>query len=386
MNSILANGGRVSTDTAHNTVRVLHITIRWGVGKGGVKSFIGTILEGCPDEISQSVLSIGAITGEPPITGIQGPIVDSKSPVAIMLSGRKLTAYLKEHPVDVVHIHTNNALSFMFADCARRAGVPMRIVHSHNSMLDSNGFAKVTINKVMSRLYRNSCTDRWACSNEAGEHLFGGEPFVKVNNAVNADRFAFSSDVRGRVRRELGIEDDEMVLVHVGAGIPAKNTERALRILRKLLDKGNAVRLILLGEGSQTEELKALAEELGLAGKALFVGFQDAPEDFYCASDAMLAPSLFEGLPICVVEAQANALPVVLSDDVSRETSLTELVEQLSLSLDDDAWADAVVNACARRMPSTERQDSYVGQLREKGFTEDALCAFVTGEYLRALR
>lgn len=364
-------------------VKVLHITLRWGEGRGGVKSFIATLLEGCSDEVEQAVLAIGRVTGEAPEAEMFGPIVDSRSPYRLTLSGRRLTAFLKAHPTDVVHIHTNNALGFMFAHCAKQAGVPMRIVHSHNSTLGSSELPKVLMDKALTRAFYGSATDLWACSDEAGKHLFGRDAFVKVNNAVDAERFGFSVEARERARAELGIAGDELVAVHVGAGIPAKNSCRALHILRALLDSGRRARLYMLGGGSEISEAEALARELGLAEQVFFEGFTDEPEKYYNASDAMLAPSLFEGLPICAVEAQANALPVLMSDAVSEEAALTDLVCRLPLGESDAAWGQALARLSARREDAIERSFAYVAELRDVGFTADSLCAFVSGEYLR---
>ena len=364
-------------------VKVLHITLWWGEGKGGVKSFIATLLGGCSDAVEQSVLTMGRIVGDAPAAPMYGPIINTRSAYKLTFSGKKLTAFLKAHPHDVVHIHTNNSLGFKFADCARRAGVPMRIVHSHNSTLGSAELPKVLMNKALDLRYRRSATDRWACSDLAGKHLFGNDPFVKVNNAVDAERFAYSDEARERVRAELGIGADELVAVHVGAGIPAKNTCMTLRILDAARKRGQRIRLILLGSGPEIDDVRALCRELDLDDQVFFAGFTDAPEDFYCAADAMLAPSLFEGLPICVVEAQANALPILMSDAVSSETALTDIVRSVSLDEGEAAWADALASLCESRADCVAHADDYVSDLREQGFTADSLCAFVTSEYLR---
>ena len=362
------------------TVRVLHVVSKWGPGKGGVKSFISTIVNGCSENIENSVLSIGRVEGEKICERFYGPLVDSYSPISLMFAAHRLIEFLRDGGYDVVHIHTNNGLGFLHAWAAQKAGVPMRIVHSHNSKLGDRGWAKTFMHHALMLRFADACTDRWACSAEAAAHLFGNESYKEIHNGIDIPKFEFDSVARLRVRDNLKISDRAPVLVCVGAGIPAKNTIRLVEIFRSVIDVSAEARLLLLGSGRDYARVQARVDELGLSESVDFLGFTDHPEEFYSAADVMVMPSLYEGLPICVVEAQANGLPVLVSEVVSKEVALTELVGFMRLEENNIAWAKTALLMAGGR--DTDSSVRYGGVLSEKGYSQDAVCSELESQYI----
>lgn len=361
-------------------IRVLHIIQQHGPGRGGVRTFVSTMLDCDASDIEQSVLSVGRVEGDKFGSRFYGPLVDEYSPLVVGTLGvRQLRSFLTEHRFDVVQIHTNNGIGFVFAHAAESAGVPVRIVHCHNSALGSSSRLKGWANKALIKKYIESATARWACSEVAGDYLFMGGDFTVVHNGVDADKFRFSIVNREDVRQSFGISGDAIVAGLVGAGIPAKNTLRALEIFSRVhADKTNA-RFLLIGQGEELSLAKEKAKELGLSGSAIFVGTVDDIWKYYSAMDVLLAPSLYEGLPIAFVEAQANGLPILSSDAVSPEADLTGLVQRIELAVSDQDWAK-MLEVNARKRESTSLVD-FASVLDQVGYTTRSLHQLLSGSY-----
>lgn len=361
-------------------IRVLHIIQQLGPGRGGVRTFVSTMLD-CPaPDIEQSVLSVGRVEGDRFGERFFGPLIDSYSPLLVgTLGAKRLDAFLSKHRFDIVQIHTNNALGFVFASEAKKAGVPARIVHCHNSALGSASRLKNMVNVAMIDRFLPAASERWACSEVAGGYLFQGADYALVHNGVDTEKFRFSSSDRAAVRHRLGIPGDAAVIGFVGAGIPAKNTLRALDIFNQLRSRDTDDRLLLFGQAEELPLAKEKAAKLGLGESAVFIGTVDDIWRYYSAMDALLAPSFHEGLPIAFIEAQANGLPILSSDAVTQEADLTGLLQRAGLSLSDKEWAD-LLEACAGKREITAKVD-YVPFLDKAGYTTRSLYKQLSDRY-----
>lgn len=366
-------------------IRVLHIIQKLGPGRGGVRTFVSTMLD-CPSpDIEQSVLSVGRVEGDRFGERFYGPLVDSYSPLLVgTLGAKRLGIFLSKNRFDVVQIHTNNALGFVFASWAKKAGVPSRIVHCHNSALGSTSHLKNMVNVAMIDRLLPAATERWACSEVAGEYLFQGADYALVHNGIDTDKFSFSSSDRYDVRHLLKISGDATVIGFVGAGIPAKNTLRALDIFGQLRSREADARLLLFGQGEELSQAKERAAKMGLGESAVFIGTVDDIWRYYSAMDTLLAPSLHEGLPIAFIEAQANGLPIVSSDAVTQEADLTGLLQRAGLSLSDKEWADLLVNCAGKREAAA--QADYVALLDKAGYTTQSLYEQLSDRYRNMAR
>lgn len=361
-------------------IRVLHIIQQLGPGRGGVRTFVSTMLD-CPaPDIEQNVLSVGRVEGDRFGERFYGPLIDSYSPLLVgTLGAKRLGAFLSKHRFDIVQIHTNNALGFVFASEAKKAGVPSRIVHCHNSALGRTSRLKNMVNVAMIERFLPSASERWACSEVAGEYLFQGAGYALVHNGVDSDKFRFSSSDRAAVRHRLGIPGNATVIGFVGAGIPAKNTLRALDIFNQLRSSEADSRLLLFGQAEELPLAKEKAAKLGLSESAVFIGTVDDIWRYYSAMDALLAPSFHEGLPIAFIEAQANGLPILSSDAVTQEADLTGLLKRAALSLSDKEWAD-LLETCAGKRELTAEAD-YVPFLDKAGYTTRSLYEQLSDRY-----
>ena len=361
-------------------IRVLHVTQKWGPGKGGVKTFIDTMLGCDAADIEQSVLSVGKVEGQKPIGQFFGPLVNSYNPFLVGTMGAKrLGSFLRKHDFDVVHIHTNNAIGFLFANAARVVGVPSRIVHCHNSSLGSGSKMKRAINDALVSRLSSAATAAWACSKMAGDYLFPSRDFEIVHNGVDLDKFRFSASARQALRDEYGISDEACVVGLVGAGLPAKNTIRALDIFLRFQGINPDALLLLIGDGEELPSARRRALELGLDHRVIFTGSVCDIWRYYSAMDIMLAPSLYEGLPIAFVEAQANGLPILSASTVSSEADITGLVWYADLSLEDEKWAGFLEERAHYRGKTSEVD--YSACLDSSGYTTRSLYRQLTTAY-----
>jgi glycosyltransferase involved in cell wall biosynthesis len=259
-----------------------------------------------------------------------------------------LERVLREHgPYDVVHGHLHH-FSGLVLRAARRRGVPVRIAHSHVSAMDQDaGPLRRIYLRTTGRWLDASATLGLACSAQAAAGLFGqirrGDPRWRVLS-YGLDLTPFrSAPPRDRVRAELGFAPDEVVFGHVGRFDPQKNHAFLLEIMAAARRIDPRVRPLLVGDGPLRPQIERRSAQLGL--RSVFTGSRpDVPRLMLGAMDALVFPSLFEGLGLVLVEAQAAGLPVVTSDVVPDEaTVVREAVRRVPLTEPAEAWARAAL-------------------------------------------
>ena len=259
---------------------------------------------------------------------------------------------------DAVHIHSIRMSILAYAAYAAHAcGVKNIIVHSHLAVKE--GSLKYALQKAWCGFFFRRYPTRFcACSHEAGACRYPPEITEKrlqvIPNGIDLQKFRFRPETRQKVREELNIDEDTLLLGHVGRLAEEKNQTFDLAVLSLLKQKGEKVRLLLIGEGDREDELRRRADELSLSRDVIFQGVVTNVHDYLQAMDLFLLPSLREGLPVVGVEAQAAGLPVLTSDEVTREMNLTGRVSYLPLS-DPAPWADTILTLRGRRFPEDGR-------------------------------
>lgn len=272
---------------------------------------------------------------------------------------KALKRILKETDYDAVHVNMLSAANIVPLRIAHEMKVPKVIAHSHSSSCP--GFIRKTMDRWNRPKIARYATDRAACGEMAGRWLFGNKAYesgqvVLVNNAIQADRFSFSTGDRESLRREMGWEG-KTVIGHVGRFDIPKNHDRMIDILHQISSEDENVVLCMVGpkEGLYTQ-IREKTERNGLEDKAYFAGRQENIRRYLSAMDVFLFPSIFEGVPFALIEAQANGLACVMSDAVSEEAVVfPERVRRLSLEKSDKEWAAAV-----REMSSLQREEPAV--------------------------
>ena len=265
-------------------------------------------------------------------------------------SGRFYREFFKEHPeIGVVHEHRSGCDGFFgLMREARRAGVPVRILHSHSSQ---KGWANNPI-KDVTDAFNAPRLDRFAnvfvaCSDVAAEYLYGRCPHARREcsvrpNAIDLDAFAFDSKARRGVRACYGIAENAVVVGHVGRFVPEKNQSFLLDVVAYLRHAGVSAEAFLLGDGPMREEVEGKAHGMGIDGAVHFAGIQEDTAPYYSAMDVFCMSSLFEGLPVSCVEAQASGLPMVLSAGISRMADVCGHTTFLDLNKGAKTWSEVV--------------------------------------------
>lgn len=261
-----------------------------------------------------------------------------------------LDRFFDERPgYKVVHVH-QDCLSSVILKVAAKHGVPVRIAHSHNANQDKN--LKYPIKLWYRRSIPRYTTDLFACGKDAGDWMFQGAPYQIINNAIDVRAYAYDWEKRKDIRRQLGLAD-ELVIGHVGRFDPQKNHPFLLEIFSALLNEEPNAVLLLVGGGEDLPKMQAKAQALGISEHVRFLGVRSDVADLMQAMDVFVFPSLYEGLPVTMVEAQAAGLPCIVSDAIPKEAYLTDLVSEVSLSAPADSWAAKILEK--RDIPRVDR-------------------------------
>ena len=256
-----------------------------------------------------------------------------------------LKNFFKQHSKEYSTIWVNvcSLANIDYLIQAKKYGIKYRIIHSHNSKnMDSK--LRGILHKINRLRIKKYATDFWSCSDEASEWFYSkkiinGSNYLLVNNAINTDKFKFNSEIRKKIRDELNL-NEYLVIGNVGRFHFQKNHKFIIEIFNELLKINKNVKLILLGKGSKEQEIKARVKELRIEKSVMFLGERNDVQNVMQAMDVLLFPSLFEGLPLTLVEAQANGMPILASKDViSNKIKMSENLRFISLEETAEFWA-----------------------------------------------
>lgn len=265
---------------------------------------------------------------------------------------QSLDAFFAAHPeYREVHVH-QDCLSAVILKAAQRHGIPVRIAHSHSSSQDNN--LKYLIKLYYKRQIPRHATALFACGRDAGDWMFGGKPYTVVNNAIDAAQYRYRQAHAREVRQALGIAEDAFVVGHVGRFCPVKNHAFLLGVFDQLRRENERAVLLLVGDGELRSSMEEKAKAMGLEDRVLFTGVRSDVCDLMQAMDVFVFPSLYEGLPVSLVEAQAAGLPCIISDRVPDACMLTDLVQKVSLEDSMQQWTERILAARA-----TVRRDRF---------------------------
>lgn len=276
---------------------------------------------------------------------------------------QSLTSLIREEQYDVIHCHTMFSAGWAMM-IGKKCGVPIRIAHSHSIRgNEKRGFAKNTYEKTMRHLILHDTTHCVGCGKGAGEWLFGADAFRKrgilIYNGISLDRFAYDPEARREIRGELGL-DGRFIIGHAGHLAPVKNQKFLLERMPEILKKKPEAFLLLLGEGPDRAMLEETIRTLGLHDYVRLMGNVNDVNKWLSAMDVFAFPSRYEGMPLALIEAQANGLPCVISAKIPDDVHLTDLVKPLDL--DEDGWSEAICTAARKESAG------YAVRMREMGF------------------
>lgn len=252
---------------------------------------------------------------------------------------------------DILHLHTSSWRGFFIEEIAMDMGIGRVIVHSHSTGIDEMDSMRRQERMQIHEQYKSRfsmelATDVCACSREAAEWLFGSqidEGLIRIlPNAIDVRKYHFDMEKRKKLRKELGV-DDKTVVGNVGRYCYQKNQGFLVRAFEKAHRENRNLFLLCIGQGERITEIRQLICDLGIADCAVCLDWQMNVEDYLQAMDLFCFPSYFEGLGIAAVEAQAAGLKCLISDTVTKEVALTDLVSFLPLK--EEVWKEALKNA-----------------------------------------
>ena len=258
----------------------------------------------------------------------------------------KLKKVLKEGQYKIVHSHINTMSLFpLFA--AFCVGVKVRIIHSH-STTNKAEIVKNIMKQILRPLSKIFATNYMCCSELAGRWLFGNKTYEKgqvflLNNAIELDQFKYDEKVRKEKREELSIPDETLVLGHIGRFVAQKNHSFLIDIFSEIHKKNPKSLLLLAGQGPLEEKIRAKVNSMNLTDSVRFLGQRNDANQLYQAIDVFVLPSLYEGLPVVGVEAQAAGLLCIFSNAMTKETKVLDSTVFISLSNTPEKWASTLI-------------------------------------------
>lgn len=265
--------------------------------------------------------------------------------------------FFNEHPeYKVIHGHVRSTAS-IYLKIAKRHGL-VTIAHSHSTS-NGNGISAI-VKRIMQLPIRKQADYLFACSDKAGKWLYGEKAITQQNyymipNGVDLKRFKFDVNKRNQMRMTLGIKEDMMILGHIGRLSTPKNHKFLLNVFNQYHKINSNSKLLLVGDGELFDSIKQHINKLDINDAVIMTGSKQNTEDYYQIMDIFLFPSLWEGLPVSVVEAQANGLQCIISDVITHDVDLTALIQYLPL--DEKLWLGAIAEAHKKKRIGLTSED-----------------------------
>lgn len=319
-------------------------------GRGGSQAYVMTILR----NIDKTLFDVDVVTSSNPPTGY-GQEIEKLGIDLFVLPHFKVWNYynykkawcsfFQTHHYDIVHAHATSAAS-IYLKIAKKFGC-ITIAHSHNSLYRGSLIEKKVKSLFVLGLKKQS--DYWfSCSDKAAPRLFGKKyednpHYYELPNAIDVKQYLYNEKSREKIRKNLGLDMQVRLYGHVGTFSEPKNHKFLIDIFREICNRDDNSMLLLVGDGPLKQQVTDYIESSGINKKVIMTGNVTNVYDYLCAMDAMIFPSLFEGFPISLVEAQAAGLYSVISDVITRTVIQTDCIRQLSLNLNASMWAEIVM-------------------------------------------
>lgn len=338
-------------------IRVLHVC---GALAGGV----GSVLLNYYRHVDRSRVQFDFLVHGEPAPAVRAEVeamggtirvITPKSTSLVRNLRETRAAINSKTPHMAVHVHTASPTSFVYLAAAKLANKRLRIAHSHATSLEAaNSSLQARAHRALRPVLTWTATDMFACSQAAGDWLYGtcARSSVRIlPNAIDIAPYAFSPYVREVARQELGVAD-RIVFGHIGRFADQKNHEFLIKIFAGIAAREPRAVLALVGDGPLMNDVRTQVAAAGLDHRVLFLGLRPDVSELLQAMDVFLLPSLFEGLPVVLVEAQAAGLPCLASTEVTDEVALTDLIGFEDLASDPVLWAKRALAMIARPRPT----------------------------------
>lgn len=251
----------------------------------------------------------------------------------------------REKDIKIVHSH-NGAFSLQAQIAAKKSGIKNRIVHVHGTRIDIN--CKLPLKLLYKKFLKKNCNRYWGCGTEAIEYYFGkavikNNNYMLIRNAIEIDKFIYNEEKRKEIREKYNLSD-KFVVGNVARFMKQKNHKFTIELFNEILKIEPKSVLMLVGDGELQKKIKEEVKNMKIVDRVIFVGNVSNVNELYNAMDVFLLPSLFEGLPVVGIEAQASGLKCFFSNTITKEVKITNNVKFLDLKKDTlKQWASEIV-------------------------------------------
>ena len=251
-------------------------------------------------------------------------------------------SFFKRHHYDIVHGHSTNS-AFLYLKVAKSYGC-VTITHSHSAGYRGNFLQKLA-KKIFAKRASKYADYLFACSDKAAERLYGMKykelpNYYDIPNAINTEKFLYDKEIRKKIRNQLEIEEDELLIGHVGTFSKPKNHTFLIDIFQEIIKRNSKCKLVLCGDGYLKNLIIKKVSDYNLGSKVIFTGNVTNTNEYFMAMDLLLFPSLFEGFPVTIIEAEASGLNILQSDTITNDVIITDLVKKYSLINSPSQWAE----------------------------------------------
>lgn len=270
-----------------------------------------------------------------------------KTPFDYLKYTKKIEEFFKNNSYDVVHLNSSSK-NYIVLKYAKKYNIPIRIAHSHNTDFQTKSKFKKIVGNVLKWRLNYYTTHYLACSKIAGEWLFGkkiiySQNFKVIHNSIDYKKYEYDSNVRNKIRKQLNIDENTVLLGNVGRFEKQKNHCYLIDIFYEYNKLNSNSKLLLIGNGSLEEKIKEKVQNLDLNDKVIFAGYKSNVNEFMQGMDIFLMPSLYEGLGIVLIEAQASGIPCFASNKVIPiESKINDNFEFVSLKEKPIYWAQKI--------------------------------------------
>jgi len=291
---------------------------------------------------------------------------------------KSLDTFFQKENYQCVHSHIS-VVSYFVLKMAKKNNVKIRIAHSHEAhdSIWDHPLYKVPFILILRQVINKPLTHRFACGRDAGQWLFGKVPFKVINNAIDSKKFIYDEEIAAVEKEKLNLAG-KTIFGNVGRFCAQKNHVFLIDVFEQLQKKMPDIHLLLVGDGELKPEIEKKVKEKNLIQSVSFLGVRKDVNRLLNAMDYMLMPSLFEGLPVSLVEAQANGLKVFASDKIAKETNLTGLIDFIPIK-DKTTWVDHILNNL------TYAREINYDKIVEANYDIKANAAFLTDFYLNVV-
>lgn len=259
----------------------------------------------------------------------------SKHPIKYIKEVNKI---IKDGNYDIVYVNMLSAANIIPLKLAYKNKVKKIIAHSHNADIPSNKVRKI-LNHINRRKISKYANTFIACSKKAGDFLFKNSDYIVINNSIDSQKYEFSELLREKIRNDLNIKDDTLLIGHIGRFIEQKNQQFIIELAKKIGTTNN-IKFILIGNG---EDKKNIIDEINNNNLNNMFIIKENIKDvykYYNAFDIFILPSKFEGLPVVGIEAQFNGVPCLFSNNITKELGYNSNIKYLDLIV--DKWIDGI--------------------------------------------